>query len=150
VDLILWRHAEAEDGAVDLDRALTLRGHKQAARMAGWLGKRLPAGARILVSPAARTRQTALALTQEFIVDDRLAPGAMPADLLEAAGWPDASGTSVVIGHQPGLGRVVHALLVGTPGDWPIRKGAIVWLRNRERDRQAQVVLRAALAPELI
>ena len=40
MDLILWRHAEAqdpEDGMDDLARALTRRGEKQAARMAAWL-----------------------------------------------------------------------------------------------------------------
>ncbi|MEO7547467.1 MAG: histidine phosphatase family protein, partial [Ramlibacter sp.] len=40
MDLILWRHAEAEDapeGGDDLDRALTSRGEKQAARVAAWL-----------------------------------------------------------------------------------------------------------------
>ena len=37
MDLILWRHAEAFDlaeGQTDLERALTPRGEKQAARMA--------------------------------------------------------------------------------------------------------------------
>ena len=41
MDLILWRHAEAEDwpegdpqGGSDLERSLTARGEKQAARMA--------------------------------------------------------------------------------------------------------------------
>ncbi|MEQ1658387.1 MAG: histidine phosphatase family protein, partial [Hylemonella sp.] len=65
MDLLLWRHAEAHEaqpGGDDLVRALTPRGEKQAARMAGWLDRQLPEGARILVSPARRTEQTALAL----------------------------------------------------------------------------------------
>ena len=37
MNLILWRHAEAEDGADDLQRALTGKGRRQAARMAQWL-----------------------------------------------------------------------------------------------------------------
>ena len=40
MDLILWRHAEAQEpegDMTDLDRALTRRGDKQAARMAAWL-----------------------------------------------------------------------------------------------------------------
>ena len=36
MDLILWRHAEAEDGANDLARELTQKGHKQAARVADY------------------------------------------------------------------------------------------------------------------
>ena len=33
MDLILWRHADAEDGADDLARQLTAKGRKQAARV---------------------------------------------------------------------------------------------------------------------
>ena len=42
MDLILWRHAEAFDlaeGGTDLERMLTPRGEKQAARMAAWLDR---------------------------------------------------------------------------------------------------------------
>ena len=45
MDLILWRHAEAEDwteGCDDLQRSLTGRGEKQAKRMAAWLDRQLP------------------------------------------------------------------------------------------------------------
>ena len=37
MDLILWRHAEAEVGSDDLARRLTVRGAKQARQMAAWL-----------------------------------------------------------------------------------------------------------------
>ncbi|WP_204271061.1 histidine phosphatase family protein, partial [Escherichia coli] len=62
MDLILWRHAEAEviaPGQDDLQRALTPKGERQARRMAAWLNHRLPATTRVLVSPALRCRQTA-------------------------------------------------------------------------------------------
>jgi phosphohistidine phosphatase len=149
LDLILWRHADAEDGEVDLARELSLRGHKQAERMGRWLSKRLAEGTRVVSSPAQRARQTALALGPQFTVDDRLAPGAWPSDVLAASGWPEG-GSVVVVGHQPTLGRVVGQLLVGEPRDWSLRKGAIVWLRSREREGDPQVVLRAALTPELL
>jgi len=60
MDLLLWRHAEAEDTAPggDLGRALTARGRAQAERVAAWLGERLPDDAHILVSPAKRCQQT--------------------------------------------------------------------------------------------
>src|SRR5687767_291721 len=57
MDLILWRHAEAEDGlpgAPDAGRELTARGRRQAMKMAGWLDRNLPSGCRILCSPARR------------------------------------------------------------------------------------------------
>ena len=149
MDLILWRHADAADGEPDLARELTLRGHKQAERMARWLSKRLPNDTRVVSSPAKRAQQTALALGPTFTLDDRVAPGAWPSDVLAACGWP-AGGSVLVVGHQPTLGRVVSQLLTGQSRDWPLRKGAIIWLRAREREGEGQVVLRAALSAELI
>ena len=45
MDLLLWRHAEAEDGADDYSRPLTERGRKQAASVAAWLAQHLPSSA---------------------------------------------------------------------------------------------------------
>ena len=59
MELILWRHAEAEMGEPDEGRALTAKGHKQAWKMAEWLDHNLPNSCKILVSPATRTVQTA-------------------------------------------------------------------------------------------
>jgi phosphohistidine phosphatase len=33
---------------------------------------------------------------------------------------------------------------------WPIRKGAVWWLRSRDREGTAQVVLQAMMAPDLL
>jgi phosphohistidine phosphatase len=55
MDLILWRHAEAEDGFPDQGRKLTEKGEKQAAKMAAWLKAHLPEEVRIIVSPTTRT-----------------------------------------------------------------------------------------------
>jgi phosphohistidine phosphatase len=69
MDLILWRHAEAEpkrEGQDDLERALTAKGERQAERMAEWLKRRLGDSTRILVSPARRCQQTAKALGRDF------------------------------------------------------------------------------------
>src|SRR5436190_21449722 len=37
MDLILWRHADAEPGEPDIGRRLTAKGLKQAERVAAWL-----------------------------------------------------------------------------------------------------------------
>ena len=37
MNLILWRHAEAEDGVPDLERGLTDKGRRQADAAARWL-----------------------------------------------------------------------------------------------------------------
>jgi len=149
MDLILWRHADADDSSPDMARALTEKGQKQAAQMALWLRAHLPKGTRILVSPATRAQQTALALTEEFQTVREIAPGASHASVLAAAGWPDAKGTVLVVGHQPTLGHVAALLLTGEPGEWSVKKGAIYWLTNRARAEQSQVVLKAALSPDM-
>ena len=58
MDLLLWRHAEAEDGDEDMKRRLTSRGELQAQRMAKWILAHQPKDMRIIVSPAVRTQQT--------------------------------------------------------------------------------------------
>lgn len=148
MNLILWRHAEAEDGDDDMARWLSSRGHKQARRMAEWLAARLPAQARVIASQAVRARQTAAALQPMHAVDARLNPGGSLAGCLAVAGWPASGGSVVLVGHQPVLGRLAASLLAGFEADWRIKKGSIWWLQHRERDGGSQTVLRAILSPE--
>jgi len=150
MDLILWRHADAAEGGRDLDRKLTGKGQKQAVRMSEWLAKRLPSSYHVLTSPARRARETADALGVRYKISDRLAPGAAPTDILEAAGWPSRKGAVIVVGHQPDLGRVAAVLLSGAEGDWSVKKGGLWWISDRERDGKHQVVLRAVMAPDLL
>ena len=150
MDLILWRHAEAEPGEPDLGRRLTSKGLKQAERMAAWLEPRLPDTTRILVSPAARSQQTALALGRKFKTVDEIAPGADAAAVLAAAGWPDGRETVLVVGHQPTLGEVAAKLLSGSAASWSLKKGAVWWLSNRNRDGDSGIVLKLAIGPDLI
>jgi len=153
LDLILWRHAEADEageGVDDLERALTPKGERQAERMAGWLLRQLASTTRVLVSPAVRAQQTAQTLERKFKTVDALAPGASVEALLHAARWPDAREPVLVVGHQPTLGMTVAYLLSGATTPWALRKGAVVWLRGREREGQMQVVLHAALAPDMV
>jgi phosphohistidine phosphatase len=148
MELILWRHAEAEDAVPDLTRALTGRGRKQASRMADWLNPRLPPDIRILVSPAVRTVQTAQALGREYEVLPALAPGASAGDVLAAADWPAGTRPVLIVGHQPTLGQVAMQLLAGQAGDLAVRKGGMWWFQGRERAGELQVVLRAVAAPD--
>ena len=148
MELILWRHAEAEDTFPDLRRELTDKGRKQAARMADWLNPRLSQDIRILVSPSVRTRQTAQALGRDYEQAPALAPGASAEDVLAAAGWPDAAWPVLIVGHQPTLGRVAMQLLTGQAGDLAVKKGSLWWFQSRERAGQLQVVLRAVATPD--
>lgn len=152
MNLILWRHAEAEDFAPsDLARALTTKGRKQAQNVAKWLRTRLPEDAVILASPAVRTIQTAETLSDQYRVVRELAPDASANDVLTAAGWPAGiAQTVVIVGHQPTLGHVAALLLANSEASWPLKKGGVWWIANRERNGDEQAVLRAAMSPDLI
>ncbi len=151
MDLILWRHAEAEDGAPDSARKLTAKGRRQAARMAKWLAKRLPARPRMIVSPANRAQQTARALARRFDTSASLDVGAGARAILEAAGWPGDDGRVVVaVGHQPALGEAVARALGGKSAPLGIKKGAVVWIESRARNGRTQIALRAAMSPDLL
>ncbi len=152
MNLILWRHAEAEDTASsDLARQLTTRGRKQAQAAAKWLRARLDEDAVILVSPATRTVQTVEMLTDQYRVVREIAPDSSATDVLAAAGWPDGiAPTVVIVGHQPTLGHVAARLMAGSADSWPLQKGGIWWFENRARSGDDQVVLRAAISPDLI
>ena len=163
MDLILWRHAEAQEWPVgatqtgqtdqtnqDMERQLTQRGEKQAARMAVWLDRQLPEGARIMVSPARRCEQTALALGRKYKVRAELAPDAGPARLLDLVQWPHARWPMVVIGHQPTLGQTIAQLLGLQEAECAVKKGALWWLRHRERDDHTQTVVVTVQSPEVL
>jgi phosphohistidine phosphatase len=155
MDLILWRHAEAEDGANDLARGLTPEGEKQAARVAQWLLHRLPSDFVLVASPALRAQQTAQALGVPAKTVREVAPGAAVSAILKAANWPDAGGsnykgTVVLVGHQPDLGQAVAFLVGGAQGGVSIKKGGLWWLSNRNRDEGAQAVVRAVVSPDLL
>lgn len=145
MDLILWRHADAENASPDSARTLTERGREQARRIAVWLKPRLSEDFKIMASPAARAQQTAAALGAPFVTSPALGTEADAVDVLAAVNWPGRPGTMVIVGHQPTLGRVAALLLSGKESDWNIAKGALWWLQN---DR-GEITLRAALDPEL-
>jgi len=149
MDLILWRHAEAEDGAPDSERRLTAKGRKQAEKVAAWLEERLPDDARILASPTARTQETAAAMKRPFDTVPAIGPGVSWESILKAAGWPDHGGTIVIVGHQPTLGEVAARLLAGTTSSWTIKKGALWWFGSRGRSDSAETILRAVIGPDL-
>ena len=150
MDLLLWRHAEAEDGEDDLKRRLTERGQKQARTMAGWIRAHQPKDLRIIVSPAVRTQQTAEALKLPFETQRKIGPEACVSELIAASGWPQASGAVLLVGHQPSLGRLAALLLAGHETEWSIKKGALWWLSNRVRRGDTQTVLRAVIPVELL
>lgn len=156
MDLVLWRHAEAydlvgqEDASADLVRELTPRGAKQAARMAAWLDRQLPESTKIFSSPAVRADQTARTLSRKFKIRPELSPSAAYPDLLKVAQWPDGDGTVLLVGHQPSLGALISHLLHFEAEQCAVKKGAVWWLRTRERNSQIETVVVTVQTPEYL
>ena len=151
MELILWRHADAEDAGPrgDASRRLTKKGRKQAERMAKWLGPRLEGEWRIVVSPAERALETVEPLGREVEVRDSVSTAASARDVLREAGWP-GGGNVVVVGHQPTLGEVAATLLGGAAGEVAVRKGAVLWFASRARAGHEETVLKAVIDPDML
>lgn len=148
MELILWRHAEAEDGMNDAARELTEKGRKQAAKISVFLRQNLPADTRILVSPAIRAQQTASSLTSDYTTVPAIAPGASAHAVLQAVRWPNAGGTLLVVGHQPTLGSVAAQLLGCGSESLRIKKSGLWWLSRREGS--SDTTLRLVITPEFL
>ena len=151
MQLILWRHADAEDPGLagDLARNLTKKGRKQAERMAGWLRPRLEGEWRVLCSPAKRAVQTVEPLGHSFDTVAALAPERGARALLREAGWPKA-GNVIVVGHNPTLGEAAAMLMGGPESEVAFRKGAIWWFATREREGRVETLLKAVMEPEML
>ncbi|HEY0848068.1 MAG TPA: histidine phosphatase family protein [Noviherbaspirillum sp.] len=149
MELILWRHADAEPaapGQADEDRALTAKGRKQAQKMGAWLNRNLPDDCMVLASPALRTRQTAEALGRKFKTSPALATDTTPEEVLRAAHWPDGREPVLVVGHQPTLGQIASLLIGGQIQDWTIRKGSLCWIEQRPDATYIKVLI----GPDLV
>jgi len=142
MDLVFWRHADAEEGAPDLARKLSPKGREQAARMAAWMHRHLPKGFEVVASPAVRAQQTAEALELPVKTENKLAPGATVEAILKAAHWPDHKRAVVVVGHQPDLGHAIAHLVCGEEREWWLKKGGLCWIAE---DRSIKAVLSADL-----
>ncbi|HEY2629942.1 MAG TPA: histidine phosphatase family protein [Usitatibacter sp.] len=152
MELILWRHADAEDntGAGDPPRELTRKGVKQAERMAAWLDERIDDDWRILVSPAKRTLQTVKPLEREFEVSDAIGTGSDAARLIRVTDWPHGKRNVLVVGHQPTLGEVAAELLGVRDGGLSVRKGSVWWFASRDRGDGAETLLRVVIDTDLL
>lgn len=160
MQLILWRHAEADEQAqtgLDLDRTLTSRGKKQAASMAAWLKGKLPKDYVLWVSEAVRAQQTAAYLKHPMQINAELNPDADPHAVLEACGWdlsPQSidllhERTLVLVGHQPYLGQIASLLQTGVPHFWSLKKAGVCWLAQRQRESMpVQTYLKMMISTE--
>jgi phosphohistidine phosphatase len=143
MELILWRHADAEDGADDMARRLTPKGEGQAAAMAKWLRAHLPERYTVVASPAIRAQQTAAALGATIVTDKTLAPGASVDAIVKTA--QKHKGVVLIVGHQPDLGAAAAKLVANADAEWHVEKGAIWWLVG-----DAPARIKAVLSADLL
>lgn len=120
-ELILLRHAEAQPatgGGDDPNRRLSGRGEQEARAAGQWLAQHGVKPDRVLCSPSERTRSTAtLALAAlphapaPQLADDIYE--ATPGELLALLDQHGDAGTVMLVGHNPGIERLVALLVEG-------------------------------------
>ena len=120
-ELILLRHAEAvpmEQTGDDQQRPLSPRGQKEAQAAGQWLAAHRARPDRVLCSPSQRTGETArLALA---VMDSPPQPqmageiyDASPGELLALLDQHGDAETVMLVGHNPGIERLVALLVEG-------------------------------------
>jgi phosphohistidine phosphatase len=153
MNLVLWRHADAAPGSPDEARPLTETGRQQARAVASWLRAHVPGPYRIVGSPALRARDTAAALATEYVPVAGLGYGVDTATgqaVLDAAGWPNGSGTVIFVGHQPTVGKAAALLLTGSDGRCEVFGGSAWWFSNEVQKFENLTLLRAVASPDLV
>jgi phosphohistidine phosphatase len=125
--LLIVRHAEAVPGSPDELRSLTPEGRERARELGRRLREEGVHPDAVVSSPLLRARETAQALDLgEPEVDERLAPGATPFDVRDAALGRGA--LVLVVGHQPDCSRAVAVLTGGDEPAFPPCAHALVEL----------------------
>jgi phosphohistidine phosphatase len=125
--VLIVRHAEAAAGNPDELRPLTAEGREHARTLGAQLREQGFAADAVVSSPLLRARETAESLgfgSPE--VDERLAPGATPFDVRDAA--IGRGKTVIVVGHQPDCSKAVAALTGGDELAFPPCAYALVEL----------------------
>lgn len=120
-ELILLRHAEAvstEKTHDDQDRPLSPRGEQEAQAAGLWLAARSTSIDRVLCSPTRRTDETArltLAALPGAPVPQMAKEiyDASPGELLALLDQHADAGTILLVGHNPGVERLVALLVEG-------------------------------------
>jgi phosphohistidine phosphatase len=142
--LYVVRHGVAETEARaggDEARRLTAAGRAKVRKIARGLRALCVTVDALLTSPLPRAAETAAILAEQgtfpLPVDlPALATGTAPLGTLRALAPYAARGDVMIVGHEPGLSRLVPVLLTGSPDGLAIelRKGGVVAL---ELDRLA-------------
>jgi len=161
MDLLIVRHAIAFDRdrrrwSEDAARPLSPAGIRRARKAAAGLEKLTTRPQRLLTSPLLRAKQTARILTdvagwpaaEEM---PELSPGEPALAVLELLA-KDRSRLTALVGHQPGLGHLLAACLLGGGGSLPIemKKNAAVCVSFKGRPRPGHAALKWLATPRML
>lgn len=152
--LFFLRHAEAEDGPVDAERALTGKGRRDARRMGSYLASLGTEFTACFSSPLVRARETAeLVLARcrpvrgvELVLTDDLLNGVAKAAFARRLAGLPADAVVLLVGHEPSLGMHVRRFLgIESELALPLSKGMVVRIDSEDRRKGA---LRLLVGPK--
>jgi phosphohistidine phosphatase len=160
MDLLIVRHAIAYDRDRarwhdDAARPLSPAGIRRARKAAAGLKELTPRPVRFLSSPLVRARQTATILTEvagwpEAEEIPELSPGE-PALAVLTLLARERCKVVAVVGHQPGLGQLLAACLLGG-GTLPIemKKNAVACVAFAGKPRAGHAALKWLATPRML
>lgn len=161
MDLLIIRHAIAFDRdrhrwSDDADRPLSPAGIRRARKAANGLKLLTNRPQRLLTSPLARARQTAQILTHvagwpQAEEAPELAPDE-PALAVLALLAKERGKLVAVVGHQPGLGHLLAACLLGAGASLPIemKKNAVACVSFDRAPRAGHAALKWLATPRML
>src|SRR5882757_3792404 len=161
MDLLIVRHAIAFDRdrnrwRDDAGRPLSPAGMRRARKAAAGLKQLTKRPDRLLTSPLVRARQTAQILTDiagwpaaEEMAE--LSPGEPALAVLDLLA-KDRSKLTAVVGHQPGLGHLLAACLLGGGGSLPVemKKNAVACVSFDGKPRAGHAALKWLATPRML
>lgn len=160
MDLLIIRHAIAFERdrnrwREDADRPLSPAGVRRARKAAAGLKELTRRPQRLLTSPLVRARQTAQILTHsagwpEAEECPQLSPGE-PALAVLALLAKGRGKLTAVVGHQPGLGHLLAACLLGG-GSLPVemKKNAVACVSFEGAPRAGHAALKWLATPRML
>ncbi|HEU4622151.1 MAG TPA: hypothetical protein VFS42_07990, partial [Burkholderiaceae bacterium] len=129
-------------------------GQAQAQKSAQWIGQILQnhsLALQAISSPATRACETMAALTTNYVVDSRLAPGRSGREYLELARHrlTHATDAVVLVGHQPCIGEAIASLMFGASASVHVERSSVWWFAPDESaaSGSSSVILRGLFAP---
>jgi phosphohistidine phosphatase len=146
------RHRWRDDGA----RPLSPAGRRRARQAAAGLKEFSEPPDRLLTSPLIRARQTAQILTDVAgwpLAEEapELSPGAPALAVLTLLG-KERNKLVAVVGHQPDLGQLLTACLLGDGGDLRIemKKNAVACVSFKDSPRAGSATLEWLATPRML